>query len=217
MPEEKRRKVFYGIAENIAITPTIYKSGDTLKIVMAARGIAEKGWKEAINAFLLLTESFNAKLRLELIGEGDFLKELKQQYSHPYIHFAGYVNNVITYIKDAHIALLPSYYKAESLPNAVIEYLICGKPVIATKTGSIEEMITYRKEKAGILIDLTDEKVDTNELSNAIRMYIENPGLVEQHSKTAIKAAAKFEMKNCTESYNTLYNQLLYAQYSKPL
>jgi glycosyltransferase involved in cell wall biosynthesis len=209
IPEQKRTKIFYGIGESITNAQTIYDPAGPLKIVMAARGIAEKGWKEAIEACLSLLKKFPGKLHLDLFGEGIFLDELRPVYENAHIHFRGYADDVMKFISDAHIGLLPSYYEAESLPNSVIEYLFCGKPVIATSTGAIEEMLTQEDSKAGILINLINGKVQAKDIANAVEVYLNNPQLVERHSALALKAAQKFDMKNCAAAYTALYHEVV--------
>ncbi|QEC69075.1 glycosyltransferase family 4 protein [Panacibacter ginsenosidivorans] len=209
VPNKKRNKIYYGIPGDIAKACTVYTPDEPLKIVMAARGIPEKGWKETIDACLLLLKKFPGKLQLTLLGDGVFIDELRSLYNHTAIHFYGYIEDVLPFIEDAHIAVLPSYYKAESLPNSIIEYLFCGKPVIATSIGAVEEMISYNHERAGILIGLVHEKVAVQDIADAIQVYLENPELVAQHSVIALQAAQKFDMKQCVDSYTALYEEML--------
>jgi glycosyltransferase involved in cell wall biosynthesis len=200
-PESKRHKIFYGVSMPLSRKVTKYKAGECLNIVMAARGIKEKGWEEAIIAVLQLLKKYPGLLKLNLVGEGLHLDYLKAKYNEPAIQFSGYADNVIEIVKEAHIGILPTYYIAESLPNTIIEYLVCGKPVVTTNVGAICEMIGYNNEPAGACINLVDDKVNIDCLIAAIEQYITNPGLLEKHSAIALNAAEKFTMEKCRQSY----------------
>ncbi len=207
VPSVKSHKIFYGVSISLAEKITKYKANECLNIVMAARGIKEKGWEEAILAVLELLKKYPGLIKLNLLGEGPHLDFLKTKYKDSSIRFLGYKNNVIRIIKDAHIGILPTYFVGESMPNTIIEYLFCGKPVITTNVGAINEMITWNKQLAGMCIDLCNDKVEIDLISAAIENYINNPLLVEKHSALALKASEKFRMESCIESYLNVFSE----------
>lgn len=204
-PSSKRHKIFYGVSMPLTRKVTRYHAGECLNIVMAARGIKEKGWEEAILSVLHLLKKYPGFLKMNFVGEGPHIDYLKTKYNNPAIQFLGYKNNVTEIVKDAHIGLLPTYFVAESLPNTIIEYLFCGKPVLTTNVGAIKEMISSESELAGTCIDLQNGKVDVDLISAAIENYINNPALVEKHSLLALKAAEKFTMKACIDNYLNVF------------
>lgn len=209
-PMNKRFKIYHGIDHQITTTITKYDPSKPLKIIMVARGIVEKGWEEAILSTIEINNRRQGSLVLDLIGEGEALEQLSEKYKDQrYINFLGHQQDVISYIQKAHIGLLPSYYSAESLPNSVIEYLICGKPVILSDVGSLPEMIESEGSFAGIVIPSKGSKVDVEKLSNAIQKYIDEPNKLAEHSTYAIQAAEKFRMKNCVNDYLMLYQKVL--------
>src|SRR5690242_18421104 len=116
-PAERRHKIFYGVSMPLSNTVTKYNIGECLHLVMAARGIKEKGWEEAILAVLQLSKKYPDLLKLSLLGEGPYLDCLKKKYSNPSIQFLGYQNNVTEIVREAHIGILLTYFVAESLPN----------------------------------------------------------------------------------------------------
>jgi glycosyltransferase involved in cell wall biosynthesis len=204
-PHAKRRKIFYGLDVTPDTTLTDYKDGEKLKLVMIARGIKEKGWQEAIESVIDLANKYTGQLELNLVGQGEYLASLKEIYTQPFIHFSGYKENVLDYIRGAHIGLLPTYYVAESLPNTVIEYLLIGKPVISTNAGAIPDMITVQRETAGICINIEEGGLQVKELKAAIEKYLTNPSLVAAHSQLALVAAKKFGMEECVKSYEEIF------------
>lgn len=207
-PKEKRRKIFHGVDLNVTQGKSEYKTGNNLKCIMIGRGIREKGWEEVIKAVLLLEKKYQKKIQLHLVGEGPFLDDLRSDYQIDNIYFLGYQDDVISLINQADVCLLSSY--SEHLPLVVIEYLTCGKPVIATDTGAIKEMITYNNEQAGIIIPVKENSApDPASIAEAIETYINKPELISKHSGIAIKAAQKFRMESCTNAYLSLYDSLV--------
>jgi glycosyltransferase involved in cell wall biosynthesis len=202
-PLARREKIFIGITMPLSKQVTTYQPGTCLNLVMVARGVKEKGWEEAILAISYLIEKYPGLIKLNLVGEGKFLDFLKAKYVSPHISFLGYKDQIQEILLTCHIGLLPSY--AESTPISIIEYLVCGKPVIATNVGAIKEMLTDGDFLAGVCMDLKYKKVNVNDIEAAIESYIANPFLVEKHSKVALNAANKFTMKTCIENYLKVY------------
>ncbi|MFY8004863.1 MAG: glycosyltransferase family 4 protein, partial [Chitinophagaceae bacterium] len=169
----------------------------------------EKGWWYAIEAVLAVNKQIPNSVQLILLGEGTYLQQLKQTYQQEAaLQFLPHTNNVLPFILSANIGLLPSYYIAESLPNIVIEYLFCGKPVIASQIGAIKEMLAANEEEAGFCIPLFEGKPLVNDFKNAILHYVGQPALLQQHSELAVVAAQKFNMTFCVQQYRELFNRL---------
>jgi L-malate glycosyltransferase len=211
VPTVKRKKIFYGVPFASEKRTTNYQSNEKLKLVMVARGIPEKGWAEALEAVAAINREQGHVITIDLLGVGEALDRLRQKYEgHTCIRFLGYCDNVLPFVKQAHIGLLPSYYAAESLPNSVIEYLICGKPVVATDAGAIREMITHNAEVAGIVLPLNNGiNVSSDQIKDALLEYLRDPDKVARDSGIALRAAQKFQMETCVASYLKMYNSLL--------
>lgn len=205
---QKAVKIFYGFTMPALSGTTRYQNGASLNLVMVARGIKEKGWEEAILAVVGLLQKYPGMLTLNLVGQGAFLDSLKTTYTNPAIIFTGYSKDVIVMVNAAHVGLLPSWYVAESLPNTVIEYLFCGKPVISSKIGAIEEMMSAGQQIAGVCVPLTNGKVEVAAIAAAIENYIINPELVERDSQIALAASVKFTMNTCVENYLNVFRKV---------
>lgn len=172
---------------------------------MVSRGVEKKGWQKAIDAFIA-ADINNAAL--VLVGSGDFLDKLAAENKCPNIIFTGFSSTPITFIQHFDVCLLPTLFHYESLPTAVMEYLFCNKPVIATNVGEIGKMITAAGTmQAGDLLSFNNLDVHVAELSDLMRRYYSEPGYLSEKSAHATKAFSKFDMKKCTESYLALYQQ----------
>lgn len=166
------------------------------------RGIPEKGWEESIEAVRLLNEKHKLDVHLVCIGDSAYVQNLKQCTNLVYIHFLGMSDEVMEWTQMFDVALLPSFYKSESHPLVIMGYLSAGKPVISTPLGNISDMLDYKGEKAGFLVNLdSNGRPSSSEIAMHIKNYIENHNLYLSHSVLAKKASLKFNIKNVANRY----------------
>jgi len=189
--------------QNLGIKDTDFVFG------MVSRGIAEKGWQTVIDAFLMLGKE-NA--RLVFVGEGEHLTKLKNEYKdNDRIHFTGNSGSPLELINIFDVALLPSVYASESLPTVVIEYLFCGKPVIASDAGEISNMLQNEGRQAGIIVPIRDGAVSSQELCTAMKRYMNDSALYHEHSNNAAICFEQFDMDKCISSYMDVYKNAMNA------
>jgi glycosyltransferase involved in cell wall biosynthesis len=212
------KKIHIGIPGNLKnIRPVTKKQigipENSFVIGMVSRGIPEKGWREAIESFLGIKHKYPQRsLYLLLIGNGNYLKKLVNEYGDSTICLLQFEKNPLDYISFIQlfdIGLLPSYYSGESVPNAVIEYLYFGKPVIATTIGEIPGMINSNGKMAGTLIPYFNNKADVKSMEVAISEYIDNPKKYIETSTFAKEAFKKFRIENCVNEYMQFFNEVL--------
>ncbi|MBS1689418.1 MAG: glycosyltransferase family 4 protein [Bacteroidetes bacterium] len=190
--------------QNLGIKDTDFVFG------MVSRGIAEKGWQTAIDAFLRLAQD---NTHLVLVGDGEHLTKLKNDYrDNNSIHFTGNSGSPLELINTFDVALLPSVYASESLPTVVIEYLFCGKPVIASDAGEISNMLQNEGRQAGIIIPIKDGAVSSQELYAAMERYMSDTVLYHEHSSNAATCFEQFDMDKCIGSYMDVYKNAINAK-----
>jgi glycosyltransferase involved in cell wall biosynthesis len=184
-------------------------SSEAFVFGMIARGIPQKGWSEALEAFEHLCRACDKEVHLIFVGESDYLLTLKKAVSPEnleFIHFAGNTTDPSYWIESFDVGLLPTYFSGESLPNTVSEYLLLSKPVITTDVGGISEMVSYGGEIAGWVLPLSHNgKADPCRIASAMQCYVENPLLVNNHSQIARKASEKFSMEKCVKAYENVF------------
>ena len=202
----KLEKIYNGY-ESKAIPPANKRavlgiSGDAFVFGMVSRGIAEKGWERAIIAFKELN---NPQAHLILVGGGEHLEKLQQQYGQqPRIHFAGHSDEPLEWIEAFDAGILPTTYPSESLPTVVIEYLYCGKPVIASDAGEIRNMIHQGSKEAGIVLPLSPKEMSIG-LTKAMQLYLTDKEVYEQHKQNALPLFEAFRMDSCVRNYEAVY------------
>lgn len=122
-----------------AATPTVRKPGDGLRLVASGRLTHQKGFDRLIDWVAALEPNAH----LTLLGEGSDRAELEAQAKRlsiaERVNFAGFCDNPWGHYAGADAFVLASRW--EGLPNAALEALACGTPVIATpESGGIAEI-----------------------------------------------------------------------------
>lgn len=111
-------------------------------------------------------------ITLEIGGAGSALESAKLRVQElglsQNVHFSGWLAGAekIRLFQEAHLLTLPSY--AEGLPNAMLEAMAAGRPVIATTVGSIPDVLSG--SGAGLL----HAPGDVEGLIAAIEFYYSN-------------------------------------------
>lgn len=211
-----RKKIYYGFSDTFGLQKKNHSLNidpETFIFGMVARGMKEKGWMHTIEAFELTKRMLpDHKLALVLVsGTDEYIeaveKECKTQDD---IYFTGFSPHPLEWIRLFDVALLPTYFAGESLPNSIIEYLYAGKPVVATAIGEIPNMIKADGELAGFIVELkSDGKPSPADISAAMLQYLTYPDLLERQRKIALKAFEKFDMKICLNAYQEVFRQVL--------
>lgn len=173
---------------------------------LVSRGVEKKGWAKAIAAFATLRPG---TARLVLVGDGPAIDRLRGEPLPDGVEFVGFSADPVEWINRFDIGLLPSEFPHESLPTVVMEYLFCGKPVIATDVGEIGAMIrTPIGQLAGQLLDFDGQSISTDQLAAAMQAYLDDPALREAHAARTAAAFAKFDMAACAAAYAALYAEV---------
>lgn len=183
--------------------------GSAFVFGMTARGIPEKGWSEALQAFAEVRTRAARELHLVLVGSGEHLSALQAALDpalRRFVHFTGHASDPERWIESFDVALLPSHFAGESLPNAIIEALAHGKPVVATDIGGISEMIEIGHERAGILVDFdATGRADVRALTDAMLRYVTDPDLRAKHASLALEVAPRFDLSTCVTRYEEIF------------
>ncbi len=138
---------------------------------------------------------------LKIIGDGpleNFVRTKVEVQSTPDIEVLGRLahDEVLTYMKKAKFLVFPSEW-FEGFPMVLLEAAACARPVLATRIGSIPEIVQH--EKNGMLFS----PGNTLELRKLAKWFDKNaPRLTEM---------GKFARKNYLQNYTAEknYNQLM--------
>jgi L-malate glycosyltransferase len=169
---------------------------------MIARGVPEKGWAQAIEAFRIVRTRVTHPIRLLLVGEGAEIARLRRERSDEKdIEFVGHQSDSAAWIARFDVGLLPTYFAAESLPCAIIECLVQSKPVIGTNIGGIPEMI----RDCGLLVPISEGKADVARLAEAMQRLVSDAELRSQLAGHALRAAQRYSPAAVAAEYRTIF------------
>lgn len=158
-----------------------------------------KGFWHLMKGFSLVHKSL-PDTKLVIIGKGDFLPYRALAHSlgiDSEVYFTGLKKNPYPYLKKGTLYVLTSYY--EGFPNAMVEAMSMGLPVIATDcmTGPREIL----EDKYGILIPNMGKEEDfdsahiTEEdksLAQVITELLENKEKMAHYRKAALQRAGEY-------------------------
>ena len=180
---------------------------DAFLFGMVSRGVALKGWAEAVAAFERLGRTGTA---LVLVGEGPAIDELRRKPVPKGVILAGFSARPLDYIRHFDVGLLPTRFPHESLPTVIMEYLHCGKPVIATDVGEIRAMVSDPEGRmAGLLLTLSKGTISIDELAKAMAAMIDDAARRAEFQAAAASAFTKFDMAECVRRYTELYERVI--------
>jgi glycosyltransferase involved in cell wall biosynthesis len=183
-------------------------AGDTLRVLLAARLLWDKGIAEYVEAARLLKEQGQNILML-LAGMPDpgnpdtLTNEIVQGWADEgLIEWLGHVPDMAGLLATVHVVVLPTAYR-EGLPTALIEGAACGLPLITTDMPGCREVVTH--EVDGLIIPVRD----SNALANAIILLNNDPALSARLGSAAqAKALQQFDEKIVIEQTVSLYSEL---------
>ncbi len=176
-------------------------------VALIARLSPEKGHKIFIQAAYHLLKTF-PHIKFLIVGGDVFAKEktyikrlkslVKKLGISDNIIFTGHLNDIPKVLRGIDIFVnVPN--KPDSLPTAIIEAMLAGKPIIASKIGGIPEMIEHGKN--GLLI----KPNDTLSLVKAIEKIIhDNTFAKEIGDKARDKALKDFNIDNYIDNMTAL-------------
>lgn len=185
---------------------------DSFVVCLVSRAIREKGWEEACKAIQLAQAMTPRPIHLLLIGDGSECGRLKPLMNCGNIHFLGFKDNVRDYFSASDIGLLPSRFKGESAPLALIECLLAGRPMIASNVGEISSMLsTENGGMAGRIFDLVEGEIPLEELARIIAEYANNHDVYLDHLDKVRFAVLKFNPDVMLKKYDCVYQEICFG------
>lgn len=179
-------------------------NSDEFVILTVARLIRRKGIDDLIRAIPAVVKE-DQNIKLKIIGEGNMeseLKELAQRLGvSKYIEFLGYVphEELPDHYSFSDVFVLPS--KNEGMPNAVLEAMASGLPIITTDAGGSKELI----DGNGIIIKIEDP----DKIANSILELRKNQELRENMGARSRNIAEKLSWEIVAQDYLEKYEELI--------
>ena len=185
-------------------------------VMMVARLNPKKGVEDLIEAAALVLKDFPdtwfvivGEVVLESTGQekayaNRLVARARELGLGEHIVFTGLRRDIPRLLPAADLSVLPSF--SEGLPNAVIEAMASGLPVVATNVGGIPEII--RQGRTGLLVTPGDIRA----LAESINTVLQNPFLARRLGEAArarIQDGFSFEkmFRETTKLYQTVLDE----------
>ncbi|MCK9236795.1 MAG: glycosyltransferase [Thiopseudomonas sp.] len=181
-------------------------SQNTVVFTLVARGIKRKGWRAAIEAFLLLCKDYD-NVHLLLCGDGDETDCYESIHgSNPKITFLGFQSHINGLYRISDCAIVPTRFAGESYPLCIIQALQEGLPVISTDVGEIRSMLTAASGKiAGrVLPNERNTSVFIQLLADAMRELMDVE-IRKELSCVSMQLAKNYAMDALAQKYIELF------------
>ncbi len=194
--------------------PAIIENGKKIRqqfkgplVVYAGRLVREKGIGDLIDALARLRPEFPA-IHLLLAGEGQdrsfFEAQVKKTDLDEHVTFAGWIRaeELPAWLAAGDVFTAPSWTEGQGL--TVIEAMLAGTPVVASRTGGIPDAVIH--EKTGLLVPPRAPE----QLSEGIARLLRNPDLSERLRSNALHLAkSTFTRQASAQAFSSLYRKIL--------
>ncbi|MFQ5430509.1 MAG: glycosyltransferase [Phycisphaerae bacterium] len=179
--------------------------GKRLLVVTTARLSYEKGLDTLVNAAAVLNRTHPAA-RIVVVGEGPDRAAIESAIETRRLRGAmilpGFLEDVWPALFAADVVCLPS--RSEGMPNALLEAMAAGRPVVAARVGGVPEAVTH--ERDGLLVRPDDPAA----LAAAIGRLLDDVALRERFGQAAKRTVtSRFDVREAAMRYATLYKTLL--------
>ena len=201
-----RYGIEYKILSSYTKTLNIFKKKYNLQgyyvLGVAARLVRQKSIDFLIKSFSEYNKNFNPKSKLLIAGKGPLKKELEQLVASlnlkKSVKFLGFQRDINTFYKSIDVFCLTSSY--EGLGLAILEALVCRKPIITSNCSAMPEII--KQNKNGLLVD----HLNIGQLVKAIQA-LEDPKLRNKISFNSNKLLKeKFSLPLMIKKTIRIYN-----------
>lgn len=170
------------VGYTITHRPKSYPTNGVVDFVFVGWLESTKGVHELLDAAAIL-QPIAKRFRLTLIGNGSLAHEVADSIANRQLENVvapGWMDQaeVIKLLSSVHVFVLPSH--SEGFPNALLEAMANGLPVISTRVGAIEGSV--EQDINGMFVDIGDG----NGIAACMRRYMDEVDLIPVHSERTI-------------------------------
>jgi glycosyltransferase involved in cell wall biosynthesis len=174
-------------------------------IAYVGRLHAEKGVGALIGAFHALLQT-EPTARLLLAGDGPQRRALERTVDtlrlRPFVRFLGSVPSPWPLLAGADVFALPSLW--EGMPNALLEAMAAGLPVVATAVGAVPEMVADGRE--GLLVPPGDPAALARAL---LELAGSRARRAEMGRRSRARVEAAYRIEDTVAGIERLYDEVL--------
>ncbi|MBI4135748.1 glycosyltransferase [Candidatus Uhrbacteria bacterium] len=209
--DHSKIRISYNAIENVPITPFDVRKewkidpGVTYVIGCVGNLTEGKGQEFLIRAFKKFRGNEPHAVLL-IVGDGPLRAPLEDMVERigmkDAVIFAGYNTMAREIIAGLDLLVLPS--KTETFGRTLLEAMIAGTPIVATRVGGIPEIVTH--EHNGLLVDYGDEQG----LADAIVRVLRDPPLARQFCASGRQIVEeRFSVRAHSSEVHALYDGII--------
>lgn len=154
----------------------------------------EKDHKTFLNTAKHLLDSYNPDVHFVIVGEGPLVSELTNYASMigiaEKVTFTGFIKEIRNIIPDIDVLLFTSV--AEGLGTTILDFFVAKRPVVATKSGGAEELITNG------ITGFICPPGDFHSLAERVNFLLNNPKKTKRIVEEAYDFATYFSITQIT-------------------
>ena len=178
---------------------------DAPVLVAVSRLVRQKGVDVAIDALAAIRERHPAA-QLVVLGEGPLRGELvelaAQRGVSDAVSFPGRVGDVAWWLRRANVVVHPARWEGFGL--ALLEAMLCARPVVATAVSSIPEIVA--DGETGLLVPPDDPAA----LAEAVNALLDDPARATALGEAGrVRARAEFSVARMAERTAAAYEEAL--------
>jgi len=203
IPERKLVTIHYGLdalPQPWGVNPPDGLRGNVRVLLAVCRLDAQKGVDVAIRALPAVLER-HPDARLVVLGEGAErrrLEQLAEELGVP-VHLAGRVPDVAAWLRRAAVLVHPVRWEGFGL--AVLEGMLAGLPVVASRVSSLPELVA--DGETGMLVP----PEDPHALASALVRVLDDPGGLGAAGRR--RAQERFSVARMADATLDVYEQAL--------
>jgi glycosyltransferase involved in cell wall biosynthesis len=164
-----------------------------------------KGHLYLLDAFAQLAQPPQSQLRLLIVGEGPMRAPIEERVAAlglaDRVSFAGQRNDPERWLQALDVFCLPSYAN-EGVPQAILQAMLCGLPIVTTPVGAILEAVSDGTTA------LVVPPRDAGALASAIGRLLDDPALATRLGAEARRrASADFSMESMLDRMEATFRR----------
>lgn len=176
---------------------------NTLNMIAVGTLKESKGYERLLRIIKKLKEN-NYQIKLYILGVGSLQKRMEQYIREnkleDEVFLLGYDDNPYKYISKCDLFVCASY--SEGFSTAATEALIVGTPICTVDVSGMKEMLGENNEY-GIVTENNEQA-----LYEGIKLFLDNPDVLEKYKKKAIVRGMKFDTKETVNAVEDMLERL---------
>jgi glycosyltransferase involved in cell wall biosynthesis len=193
------------IDNGVALPPSSPPPGPIRKLLFVGLLVPRKGLHDLLEA-MALSGVLPADAKLSVAGDGPARRDCEDLARtlglSDRVEFLGFRSDVPALLAQHDALVLPS--RMEQQPLVIAEAMGAGKPVLATETGGVPEMLDLGGHRGYLSVP-----ADTEALARSLQRLFAEPDPAGLGAQLAERARERYSSSACADAHLALYRSLI--------